>query len=66
MSNIDWQYFFGSSSKFTFHRYYKANIKGVEVEKYCSNRGTLYAIGNIDKAKTKYKTERELLEACNA
>ena len=63
-SGIDWQYFFGGSSGRSYDRYYKAEINGQRVEKHGSNRGTVYAIGNIDKAKKKYKSEAELLEAC--
>lgn len=63
-SSIDWKYFFGGSSGRTFDRYFKAEINGKRVEKHSSNRGVKYAIGNIDEAKKKYKTETELLEAC--
>ena len=65
-SGIDWQYFFGGSSGRTYDRYYKAEINGKRVEKHASNRGVKYAIGNIDEAKKKYKTEKELSEACFA
>ena len=65
-SGIDWKYFFGGSSGRTFDRYYKAEINGREVEKHISNRGTVYAVGNIDKAKIKYKNESELLKALSA
>jgi len=65
-SGIDWRYFFGGSSGRTFDRYYKAEINGKRVEKHASNRGVKYAIGNIDEAKKKYKTEKELWEACFA
>jgi hypothetical protein len=60
---IDWKYFFGGSGDGSFDRYYKAEINGVRVEKHASNRSTKYAIGNIDKAKKKFKTEVELLNA---
>ena len=60
---IDWKYFFGGSGDGTFDRYYKAEINGVRVEKHASNRSTKYAIGNIDQAKKKFKTEAELLAA---
>lgn len=60
---IEWKYFFGGSIGYTFDRYYKAEINGKIVEKHASNTGTLYAIGNIDKAKKKYKTEAALLKA---
>lgn len=65
-SGIDWKYFFGGSSGRTFDRYYKAEINGKRVEKHASNRGVKYAIGNIDEANKKYKTEKELSEACFA
>lgn len=67
-SGIDWQYFFGGSSNNgrCYDRYYKAEINGREVEKHISNRGTVYAVGNIDKAKIKYKNESELLKALSA
>ena len=65
-SGIDWQYFFGGSGGRTYDRYYKAEINGKRVEKHASNRGVKYAIGNIDEAKKKYKTEKELSEACFA
>jgi len=67
-SGINWQYFFGGSSNNgrCFDRYYKAEINGVRVEKHCNNRGTKYSVGNIDKAKVKYKNEAELLEALSA
>ena len=41
-------------------------INEKRVEKHASNRGVRFAIGNIDEAKKKYKTEAELLEACFA
>ena len=65
-SGIDWEYFFGGSSGRTFDRYYKAEINGKRVEKHASNKGVKFAIGNIDEAKKKYKTEAELSEACFA
>jgi hypothetical protein len=63
-SGIDWKYFFGGGGGRTFDRYYKAEIRGKLVEKHTSNRGVKYAIGNIDTAKKKYKTEAELISAC--
>lgn len=63
---IKWQYFFGGHSGRSFDRYYKAEINGVRVEKHCCNRGTKYSVGNMDKAKIKYKSEFELLEALSA
>ena len=65
-SCIDWEYFFGGSSGRCFDRYYKAEINGKRVEKHASNRGVKFAIGNIDKAKKKFKTELELSESCFA
>lgn len=62
-SLIDWKYFFGGTSGGCFDRYYKAEINGVRVEKHGSNSGTKYAIGNIDEAKIKFKTEDELFDA---
>ena len=62
-SDIDWKYFFGGSSGRTFDRYYEAEINGKRVEKHTSNSGVEYSIGNMDKAKKKYKTEGELLAA---
>jgi len=60
---INWQYFYGGSSNNgrSYDRYYKSEIKGILVEKHVSNRGVKYAVGNIDKAKVKYKTESELI-----
>jgi hypothetical protein len=63
---INWKYFFGMSGNRTFNRCYKAEIKGVRVEKHASNQGVTYSIGNIDKANTKYKTEDDLIKAVNA
>lgn len=66
MSNeivIEWKFFFGGSSENTFDRYYKAEINGQTVEKHSSHNGTEYAIGNIDEAHIKYKTESELIKA---
>ena len=61
--NIEWQYFFGGCFGKSYDRYYKAIINGVQVEKHAFNNGVRFAIGNIDKAKKKYKTETELLAA---
>lgn len=61
---IEWVYFFGGSSKFTFDRYYKAEINGLRVEKHSSNKGSTFSIGDIDKAKKRYQTESELVAAC--
>lgn len=62
---IEWKYFFGGHCGKSFDRYYYAEINGVRIERHRSNRGTRYAIGNIDKAKKKYKTEDHLLNAVN-
>lgn len=56
---IKWQYFFGGGNQ----RYYKSEIKGVRVEKRITTHGSTYSIGNIDKAKTIYNTESDLLKA---
>ena len=56
LKHIDWKYFFGTPG----HRYYYSIINGVRVEKYCGKKCTEYAIGNIDEAKKKYKSEVEL------
>jgi len=63
---FNWKYFFGGCGGETYERYYKAEINGKRVEKCASNRGVKYSIGNIDEAKKKYKTEKELSEACFA
>jgi hypothetical protein len=63
-SGIDWKYFFGGGGGRTFDRYYYSEINGKLVEKHASNKGVKYAIGNIDTAKKKYKTEAELISAC--
>lgn len=60
---IKWQYFFGGKSGKSFDRYYKAIINGIPCEKHSSNKGVLYSVGNIDKAKVKHKTEKELIES---
>lgn len=65
-TEIKWQYFFGGSSGQTFDRYYKAEINGVRVEKHADNKGSRYAIGNIDEEKKKYRTESDLIAALNA
>lgn len=61
---IDWKYFFGGSSGRDFDRFYKAEINGMRVEKHATQSDVKYAIGNIDEAKIKYKTENELIDAC--
>jgi hypothetical protein len=63
IKDIRWKYFFGGSTGKSFDRYYKAIINGVECEQHCSNKGVEFSIGNIDKAKIKYKTEKELIYA---
>lgn len=61
--NIQWQYFFGGCDKRSFDRYYRAEIKGVHVEMHHSQKGIEYSIGNIDKAKKKFKKEEKLIKA---
>lgn len=61
--SISWKYFFGGHGDKSFDRFYKADINGVRVEKHASNGGVFYAIGNISKAKKKYKSETELIKA---
>ena len=63
-NKINWIYFFGGGGGRIFDRYYKAEINGKRAEKHASNKGTMYAIGNIEQAKKKYSTEAELIEAC--
>jgi hypothetical protein len=63
MEKINWKYFFGGSCGKSFDRYYYAEINGQRVEKHGSNRGVEYAVGNIDEAKKKYKTEEQLLNS---
>lgn len=63
-TKISWSYFFGGSGGRTFDRYYKSEINGKRVEKHASNSGVEYSIGNMDTAHVKYKTEQELIEAC--
>lgn len=60
---LKWKYFFGSSGSGNYDRYYKTEIDGQRVEKHATNRGVKYSIGNMDIAKTKYKTELELIIA---
>lgn len=59
---MEWQYFFGSSGRGTFSRYYKSFIGGVRVEKCATNKGTLYSVGNYDEARKKFNTEEDLEE----
>ena len=70
METIKWKYFCGWSGGAgslgmprTWDRYYFANINGVRVEKRNSTGRVTYCIGNMDKAKVKFKTEQELLAA---
>ena len=63
--SLQWTYFFGGCSGNTFDRYYKAEIGGIRVEKHANNRGVKFAVGNIDEAKKKFKTEKELIESIN-
>ncbi len=64
-TSINWKYFFGGSGGNTFDRYYYDIINGVRVERHASNRRVRYSIGNMDHAKVKYSTEKELIEALN-
>lgn len=66
IEEIDWKYFFGGHGGKTFDRYYKAEINGQRVEMHSSNKGTVYSIGNMDKAKGKYKSESDLIKAVNS
>ena len=60
---IEWKYFFGASYKNGYYdRYYKAEVKGVRVEKHVTPRFTRFAIGNIDEAKIKFDSENELIQ----
>ena len=60
---LQWKYFFGGCSGNHFDRYYEAEINGIRVEKHSNNRGSKFAVGNIDEAKKKFKTEKELIES---
>lgn len=59
---INWRYFFGGVAGNTSTRFYFATINGLRVEKREGGK-TLYAIGNFDRAKKKFKTEVELIKA---
>jgi len=61
MNKIEWEYFFGGSGE----HYYKAEIDGVRVEKHVFRGGCRYAVGNMDLAKQKFKTELELIQKVN-
>jgi hypothetical protein len=60
---IKWKYFFGGGGGRIFDRYYYCEINGVRCEKHATNKGVEFSIGNIDKAKVKFKTKEELLTA---
>ena len=60
---IDWHYFFGGGAIPHQHHYYKSDINGLRVEKHTFNGRVEYSIGNMDNAKIKFKTEKELLDA---
>jgi hypothetical protein len=60
---IKWEYFFGGGTMPNQEHYYRAVINGIRVEKHTFRGGVEYSIGNMDEAKIKYKTEKELLEA---
>jgi len=62
-SVIDWQYFFGGGTMPYQEHYYKATVHGLRVEKHTFRGGVEYSVGNMDEAKKKYKTEKELLDA---
>lgn len=62
-SGIKWMLFFSGGSQSNYDRFYMAFICGIRVEKHTFRGGVKYAIGNIDDAKEKYKTEQELLNA---
>lgn len=59
----DWKYFFGGGKLPNQEHYYKAYINGQRVEKHTFLGGVKYSIGNMDEAKIKYKTEKELFQA---
>lgn len=67
MSKIEWKYFFGwhADEGNRFARHYFSEINGIRLEKKSTHRKTEYCVGNIDEAKTKYKTEEELLKFIN-
>jgi hypothetical protein len=62
-SGISWQYFFGGGKIPHQEHYYKATVNGFRVEKHTFRGGVEYSVGNMDDAKCKYKTEKELLDA---
>lgn len=69
---IEWQYFFGGQATTTtgqvkHTRFYFATVNGLRVEKrWSSPNKHSYTIGNYDKAKKKYRTEQELIDALSA
>ena len=61
---IEWELFFGGGNSTTYQCYYKAEINGVRVEKMTHTKAAdRFSIGNMDYAKKKYKSEKDLLEA---
>lgn len=60
---ISWEKFFSGGSLYNYHCYYKAFINEIRVEKHTFKSGVEYSIGNMDNAKIKYKSEKDLLEA---
>jgi hypothetical protein len=64
---IPWDYFSGGSSHGgkMYDRYYKAFIDGVRVEKWASNRGIKYCIGEFADDVNTYLSEDDLIEAVN-
>lgn len=64
---ISWDYFSGGSSHGgkMYDRYYKAIISGVRVEKWASNRGVKFCIGEFSDDVNTYLSEDDLIEAVN-
>lgn len=62
---ISWVYFHGGSSHSgkTYDRYYQAFIDGIRVEKWASNRGVKYCIGEMVGDVNTYLSEADLLNA---
>lgn len=62
-SAFNWEYFFGGGKIPYQEHYYKCEVNGKRLEKHTFRGGVEYSVGNMDKAKKKYKTEKELLQA---
>lgn len=61
---IEWKLFFSGGSAKTYQCYFMAMINGIRVEKMTHTKAAdRFSIGNMDYAKKKYKSEKELLEA---